>query len=405
MSLKNIFCQDRTIAILQRAFASDKVPHAYIFSGLTGVGKFKTAREWAKLLLCKNPIEYRRQETGDNCEPHGVHSQNRDKERESRIQYRADSCGSCQSCQLFEADSHPDFNHIYKELIQFTKQGKGRYTPVDLPIDVVREFLIEKVATRPTLSQRKVFIVSEAEKLNAASQNCLLKVLEEPPKYCCIILLCTRLERLLPTIKSRCQIIRFGPVEEGRIIEKLKETGLEENQAQYFARLAQGSIGQACQWAQLALHAHGGQAPADVNLYKTKKKVVTFLVSSELANALDLAGELLDESKRIAAAWGELDKTTSKTDINRRAQKTLIQIIISVLYDVMKRNATPEKDFINFDQKTEIQKLAERFDPEQAAEKIADCYKTQRWIDSAVNERLVFEQLLLNLAGSDIMKV
>jgi len=356
--------------ILQRAFASDKVPHAYIFAGLAGVGKFKTAREWAKLLLCNSAIT-----------TNGL----------------VDSCGSCQSCRLFEADSHPDFNHVYKELIQFTKQGKGRYTPVDLPIDVVREFLIEKVSTRPTASQRKVFIVREAEKLNTASQNCLLKVLEEPPKYCCIILLCTRMERLLPTIKSRCQIIRFGPVDEGRIIEELKEIGLEEMQAQYFARLAQGSLGQACQWAKLVI--------ADVNLYQTKKKLITSLARCELAGALDLAQQLLNESKKIAAAWSNLDKTTSKTDINRRAQKTLIQIIISVFSDVMKRNVTPLKDFINFDQKAEIQKLAGRFDPEQAAEKIDDCYRTLRWIDSAVNERLIFEQLLLSLAVSDIMKV
>jgi DNA polymerase-3 subunit delta' len=395
MPLKDIFCQDKTIAILQRAFASDKVPHAYIFSGLEGVGKFKTAREWAKLLLCNSAIA-----------TNGF----------------ADSCGSCQSCRLFEADSHPDFSHIYKELIQFTEEGKGRKTPVDLPIDVVREFLIEKVATRPTVSQRKVFVVSEAEKLNTASQNCLLKVLEEPPKYCCIILLCTRLERLLPTTKSRCQTIRFNPIDEDKIIEKLKEMGLEEKQAQYFARLSQGSLGQACQWAQLA----------GVNLYQIKKKLVTSLVRCELAGALETAGDFLDESKKIAAAWGDLDKTTSKTDINRRAQKTLVQIIISVLYDVMKRNVTPapleipeyprplpaeseskkgkfltgqDKDFINFDQKAEIQKLAGRLTPEQAAEKIADCYMTLRWIDSAVNERFIFEQLLLNLSDSDIMKV
>ena len=378
---------------MQRAFASDKVPHAYIFAGLEGVGKFKTAREWAKLLLCKNPIENRRQKTDDRKQSRDERRGTRDEGRETSIEHQADSCGSCQSCQLFEADSHPDFNHIYKELIQFTEDGKDKKTPVDLPIDVVREFLIKKASTRPTVSQRKVFVVSEAEKLNTASQNCLLKVLEEPPKYCCIILLCTRLERLLATTKSRCQIIRFNPIDEGRIIEKLKETGLEEKQSQYFARLAQGSLGQACQWAQLA----------DVNLYKTKKKLVTSLASCELAKALNLAGELLDESKRIATAWGDLDKTTSKTDINRRAQKTLIQIIISVLYDVMKRNVAPEKDFINFDQKADIQKLAGRFDPEQAAEKIADCYVTLRWIDSAVNEKLIFEQLLLNFAGSDII--
>lgn len=55
MSLKDIFCQDRAIRLLQRALSADKVPHAYIFAAPEGVGKYTTAREWAKLLLCKNP--------------------------------------------------------------------------------------------------------------------------------------------------------------------------------------------------------------------------------------------------------------------------------------------------------------------------------------------------------------
>jgi len=368
MSFKDILCQDRAIAILQRAFLSGRWAHAYIFAGLEGIGKFKTAGEWAKLLLCENPsIE------------NGF----------------ADSCSSCRSCRAFQADSHSDFNHIYKELVEFTKDNKGRKTPVDLPIDVIREFLVEKVATKPALSQRKVFVVSEAEKLNAASQNALLKVLEEPPAYCCIILLCTRLERLLPTTKSRCQIIRFGPIDEDRIIEKLKETGLEQKQARYFARLSAGSLGTACQWAELEL--------ADANLYQTKKKLVSSLADFEFADAVEQAEKILEDSKRIAAVWRDLDKTISKTDINRRAQKTLIQIIISALHDTMKLNAASKKTGINFDQKEQIKKLAARFDVEQAAEKISDCYRMLRWIESGVNEKLIFEQLLLNLAGSDII--
>jgi len=370
MSLKEIFCQDKAISILQRALAASKLAHAYIFAGPEGVGKFITAREWARLLLCKNP-------TMEND--------------------FADSCGLCRSCQLFEAGSHPDFNHIYKELIQFTKEGKDRKTPVDLPIDVIREFLIEKAPTRPTLSKRKVFVVSEAERLNASSQNALLKSLEEPPEYCSIILLCTRMERLLPTTRSRCQIIRFGPIDEDRIIEKLTEMGVEQKQACYFARLSQGSLGQACRWAQLEL--------ADANLYQTKKQLLNSLAKYEYAGALDLAQWLLGESKKIATFWTDFDKTTSRTDINRRAQKTLVQIIISALHDAMKLNVTPAKGLINFDQRGQIQKLAGRFNPEQAAEKIADCYKTLRWIESSVNEKLIFEQLLLNLAASGRIKV
>ncbi len=370
MSLKDIFCQDKAIAILQKALATGKVPHAYIFAGPEGVGKFAAACEWARLLLCGNP-------TIEND--------------------FADSCGFCRSCQLFDAGSHPDFNHVYKELLEFTREGKGKKTPVDLAIDVIREFLIEKVSTRPTLSKRKVFVVTEAERLNTSSQNALLKSLEEPPEYCCIIMLCTRMEKLLPTTKSRCQIIRFSPVAEDRIIEKLREMGAEEKPARYFARLSQGSLGQACRWAELEL--------ADANLYHTKKQLLSSLVKYEYAGALDLAQWLLGESKKIATFWTNLDRTTSRTDINRKAQTILVEIIMSALHDAMKLNVTPAKGLINFDQKDRIEKLAGRFNPEQAAEKITDCYKTLRWIESSVNEKLIFEQLLLNLAASGKMKV
>ena len=395
MSLKEIFCQDRAISILQRAFAAGKVAHAYIFAGPEGVGKFKTAREYGKLLLCKDPTEDRRQRTEHRSRSRAEGRETREEHRVSSIKYEADSCGSCESCRLFEADSHPDFHHIYKELIQFTKDGKDKKTPVELSINVVREFLIEKARLRPTLSQRKIFLVSEAEKLNISSQNALLKVLEEPPEYCCIILLCTRMERLLPTTKSRCQIISFAPIAEDRIVEKLKEIGIEQTKATYFARLAQGSLGQACQWAQLEL--------ADANLYKTKKRLLSTLADSKLADALDRARQLLDESKRIAAAWADLDETTSRADINRRAQKTLVQMLISALHDAMTLSITPAEDHFNFDQRDHIEKLALRFGHEQAAQKISDCYKTFRWIESGVNEKLIFEQLLLNLAVSDRM--
>ena len=374
MSLKEIFCQDKAIGILQRAFACGRMPHAYIFSGLEGVGKFKTACELSKLLLCKEPV----------------------KEKTGSGEF-ADSCGRCESCKLFKAGSHPDFNLIYKELLEFTKDNKGKKTPVDLPKDVVREFLIDKVSMRPTLSKNKVFVVSEAERLNAFSQNSLLKVLEEPPEYCFVILLCTRLEKLLPTTKSRCQIIRFAPIDEEIIIGKLREMGIGQKQAQYFGRLAQGSLGQGCRWANLEL--------ADANLYQIKEDLVVSVSTFEYANALELAQRFLDEGKSIAAASAKLEAATSKTDINRRASKTLIRIVISALQDAMKLGLEADKNIINFDQKEKITKLAGRFSAEQIAGKISNCYEALRWIDASVNEKLIFEQLLLNLAVSDTMKV
>lgn len=374
MSLEDVFCQDRAIGILQRGLAADRLAHAYIFAGPEGVGKYKTAREWARLLLCENPQAKR-----------------------GKSAVSTNSCGSCESCVLFEAGSHPDYAHIYKELLEFTRDGKGKKTPVDLSIHVIREFLIEQVCIRPAHSRRKVYVVSEAEKLNVHSQNALLKVLEEPPPYCTIILLCTRLERLLPTTRSRCQVLRFGPIDEDRIISELTGTGLGSKEAEFFARLAQGSLGLACQWARLELDG--------VGLFEIKREIVASLAHYRMADALDVAERIVDDGKRIASGWANLDKTTSKSDLARRAQRTLIQILISALHDVTILHLTADRPLVHSDQAKEIAELARRLTPEQAIEGVREGYEMLRWSEANVTDRLIFDRLLLRLARSAIMSL
>lgn len=370
MIFKDIFCQNKAVSILQNAYANDKWAHAYIFAGSEGVGKFTTASAWAKLLLCLEPIIDK-----------GF----------------ADACGRCQSCQLFEAGSHPDFIHVYKELLEFTDKGKGRTAPIDLPIDVIREFVIAKAPQRPTISQHKVFIISEAEKLNIQSQNALLKVLEEPPAYCCIILICPQPEKLLATIRSRCQIIRFGLIDEDIIIKSLVEMGLEKPPAKYLARLAQGSLGQAQSWARLELENAG--------LYKTKTEIIKALADYQYPQSLDLAQTFLDKGKDLAELWAKRETNTSKADINRRALKTILRIIISAVHDAARYGLVSNDNLINSDQKELIKKFSEKFEPDQAAKKLTDSCNSLNLLDSNVNERLVFEQLLLNLASSDTIIV
>jgi hypothetical protein len=173
--------------------------------------------------------------------------------------------------------------------------------------------------------------------------------------------------------------------------------GLGNKQAQYFARLAQGSVGAACLWAELER--------ADANLYKTKTWLVDSLAGYAFADALNFAEALLVEVKRITSIWVDIEKATSKTDINRKASRTVFQMIISLLHDVMKWSATPAKEAVNFDQKEQIKKLAARFDAEHAAEKIADCYRALQWIESSVNEKLIFERFLLSFTDSDTIRV
>jgi len=163
--------------------------------------------------------------------------------------------------------------------------------------------------------------------------------------------------------------------------------------ARYFARLAEGSLGLACQWGRLELDEAG--------VYGTKSRIIDSVADLEYSDCLKVAQRLLDESREISAVWEKLDPATSKSDIKRRIEKTLVQIVASVFHDVMVLIITPAKSLVNFDQKGQIEKIARRFDAEQSAEKIAECFKSQQWIEDAVNERLIFEHLLLNLADSD----
>ena len=372
MSLRDVFCQDRAIGILQRGLAADRLGHAYLFAGPEGVGKYKTAREWARLLLCAHP----RVEQGTDGP-------------------FADSCGSCESCALVDAGSHPDYAHVYKELLQYTEGNKDKKTPVELTIDVIREFLIDQVSGRPTMSSRKVFVVSEAQKLNVSSQNALLKVLEEPPSYCTILLLCTRLEDLLPTIRSRCQIIRFGPVEEKRIVTHLTAEGLDSRQAAFFARLAQGSLGLACQWSRLEREGAG--------LFAIKRELVASLADLKLADVPKVVDRIQEATKGIAAGWNAFDKATSKSDLTRRAQKTLIQIVVSALYDTAIHHVAANRPMVNADQGPQIAALGQRLGPEQAIEGVREGYEMLRWLDDNANERLILERLLFRLSRRAIM--
>ena len=372
MSLSEIFCQDKAIGILQRALAADKLAHAYIFSGPDGIGKSTTAKQWAKMLLCKHPVS-------ENT-PNGIFF---------------DSCGRCECCKVFDGGAHPDFYSVYKELVPYTKKGKGKKPPLDLPIDVIREFLIDKVADRPKMSKHSVFVVDEAQKLNIRSQNALLKVLEEPPKHCFIILLCSRTERLLPTTLSRCQVIRFGPVDEQVIVKRLTSEGIAQTEAAYWARFSESSLGTALAWAQLQLK--------DSSCYEIKKELVNRLAAHKLGDSIDFAEWLCKSSKTISASWTESHEQTSTKDITRMTKKGLLRMITAAFGDAMNFSIGRDETIVNSDQKRQIEKLAERDDSEKLAEKIANIYQKARWVESNVNEKLIFEELLLNHADSGII--
>ncbi|MBO8143283.1 MAG: DNA polymerase III subunit delta' [Thermodesulfobacterium sp.] len=199
-SLNKILKQEPAVNLLTQALRKKRLSHAYLFTGPKGVGKETTA--WAFLfhLFCE-----------------------KDKEN---------PCGECRACKKIEKEIHPDIYILFPEKREIT-------------IGQIRE-VIDFLKYRPLEAEYKVILVKEAEKMNPEAGNALLKSLEEPPFYAIFILLTENFSKLLPTIVSRSQIVRFRTIPKGVIKEFLKKNFLfEEEVADTLAEVSFGSIGKA----------------------------------------------------------------------------------------------------------------------------------------------------------------
>ncbi len=245
MSWKNINFHERVKKILQKTILEKKIPSAYLFWGIEGVGKSAIAIEFAKTLNCIHPII-----------------------KEDTI----NSCDECRSCKQFENLSHPNLTFVFS-----LPPGKGADSSdnslaklSDEQIDLIKEQLVAKAhniyhkISIPNATQIKinsireikrnlsltsnipgwrVAIILNAEEMTTEAANAFLKTLEEPHERITIILITSKKEMLLPTIISRCQQIYFEPIPENQLAEYLiKEYSISHAEAKIIANFSQGSI-------------------------------------------------------------------------------------------------------------------------------------------------------------------
>lgn len=203
MSLQEILGHERPIKILRREIENQKVAHSYLFWGNEGIGKKKVAIQFAKVLNCL-----------------GVDAKN------------VDACDRCLPCRKIDQQVHPDVSLIEPE-------GQT------LKIDQVRQ-MQKDLSYRPYEGRYRVLIIEAADRMAPYMSNSLLKTIEEPPLHTIIILLANNPRSMLPTILSRCQILRFDPLPISTVSRWLmREKGIEEKDAHILASLSEGSPGKA----------------------------------------------------------------------------------------------------------------------------------------------------------------
>ena len=158
------------------------------------------------------------------------------------------ACGECKECELVLAGTHPDLHVIFRQLNREHPDPVVRKRKaLIISVDVVREFIVKRIALKPTRGRIKVFLLREADCMNEQAQNALLKTLEEPPGSALLVLLVESIDRMLPTTLSRCQVVRFDALPVAFVQEKLAELvpDLDSDGAAWYARSSSGSPGSA----------------------------------------------------------------------------------------------------------------------------------------------------------------
>lgn len=198
MNWQNIIGNSQAITQLQKLLAEGTMPHALLFVGPEGIGKFLVATIIAAALFCEGQQK---------------------------------PCGKCQSCLHLSAKNHPDL---------FTVEPDGQ----TIKIEQVRN-LQSNIALAPYMANKRVVIIDKADSMTVQSANSLLKTLEEPTGDIVFILIAASRQKLLDTILSRCRIVDFRPISSEVLAQALEKREIEPVQARVIARLAEGSFGKA----------------------------------------------------------------------------------------------------------------------------------------------------------------
>ena len=324
---KDVVGHKNIIKYIESAVSADAVSHAYILNGERGSGKKMLANLFAMSLQCQN-----RQEDGD-------------------------ACGKCQSCKQAVSGNHPDIIRVTHE------------KPNTISVDDIREQVNNDIVIKPYSSKYKIYIIPEADLMTVQAQNALLKTIEEPPEYAVIMLLTENAETLLPTIRSRCVMMKLRNIKD-QLVKKylMEQMEIPDYKADVCVAFAQGNMGKAIM---LATSDHFNEI---------KEEAVHLLKNID---EMDVS-ELMEAVKKCM---------TYKLEINDYLD------IIAIWYrDVLIYKATKSGDRVVFsDQLRYIRERASKSSYEGIENILDGIEKAKSRIKANVNFELTMELLLLTI--------
>ena len=322
MTFDQILGHERQKEILNRALANGRLAHAYLFSGPDGIGKRLVAMSLARAIVC--------------------HEQR--------------GCGQCLACRKIDHQNHPDLH---------TLEPDG----TSIKIEQIRSFQRE-LNLKPLESPRKICMIEQADTMTVGAANALLKTLEEPRGDTLLILLTAQPNRLLETIRSRCQPLPFTRHPNSRIQAELeRQLGIDATESHILAALSEGSFKKA----------FGKDRELYLEQRRELLKTLTGLSSGSILPILDFADQLAADKTILA---------------------DILEIFQAFYRDVlMTLQGRGDEELVNLDLKEKIHRVSGRESVVTILGKLDALIEVRRQVDRNVNRQLAMEVLLLKLAA------
>jgi DNA polymerase-3 subunit delta' len=352
MPLRDVTGHRSLLTLLSRAIERSSLPQSLIFSGPEGTGKRLAAVGLAQTINCLNRVSHPGGGAGDDLP--------------------VDACGECTACRRIAQGNHPD--------VIVTEVGAN--------LNDIRG-MIESAGYRPFEGKHRVFVLDDADRLSSEIQNALLKTLEEPPPSSSFVLVTSRPELLLPTVRSRCPMLRFGRLPADEVEQLLRDKhGLDAARAREAALAGEGSVGRALMEA-------SDEGAATRGLVEQALQIVQNARGP--ADKLRAAGMLLEPGETKSRPRGKGGKIISKAAGERDLLGQRLAALNATLRDLAAVGTGASPSTLTSAPSHELQTLVKGFNAKRLLAAFDAVGQAQQALDRNVSPKTVADWLAFQL--------